>query len=100
MASCESYPFGDVVDKNNNHMQSLFSWFQLGDDEKYGLCAIHIYEEVRRGNNRRIMKKIFSLSSLSPRNKFGTDGCMTVNEPSAILLHRDSVTFPFLYKVR
>jgi hypothetical protein len=102
MASCESYPFGDVVDKssNNYQMQSLFSWFQLGDNEKYGLCAVHIYEEVRRGNNRRIMKKIFSLSSLSPRNKFGTDGCMTVNEPSAILLHRDSVTFPFLYKVR
>jgi hypothetical protein len=102
LASCESYPFGDVVDKSNNSnsMQSLFSWFQLGEDAKYGLCAIHIYEEVRRGNNRRIMKKIFSLSSLSSRNMFGTDGCMTVNEPSAILLHRDSVTFPFLYKVR
>lgn len=98
LASCESYPFDDV-DKNNIYMQSLFSWLQLGDDEKYGLCAVHIYEDVRRGNNRRMMKKTFSLSSLSPRNKFTSDGCMTVNEPSAILLHRDSVTFPFLYKV-
>ena len=92
LASCESY--------NNIYMQSLFSWFQLGDDAEYGLCAVHIYEDLRRGNNRRMMKKIFSLSSLSPRNKFASDGCMTINEPSAILLHCDSVTFPFLYKVR
>lgn len=99
LGSCESYPFY-VTDKNNIYMQSLFSWFQLGDDAEYGLCAVHIYEDLRRGNNRRMMKKIFSLSSLSPRNKFASDGCMNVNEPSAILLHCDSVTFPFLYKVR
>lgn len=99
LGSCESYPF-NVTDKSNIYMQSLFSWFQLGDDAEYGLCAVHIYEDTRRVNNRRMMKKIFSLSSLSPRNKFASDGCMTVNEPSAILLHCDSVTFPFLYKVR
>ena len=80
-------------------ISSLFSWFQLGDDENDGLCAMHVHEQDASGIARHIRKNIFSLSTLSPLNRFAEEGILSLNEPSAILLNRDSVTFPFLGRV-
>ena len=101
LATCESYPFYQHdVDADTHNMHSLYSWFQLGDDENDGLCAIHVYEHILCRKNRRAVKNIFSLSTLSPKNRCSTEGCLSVNEPSAVLLHSDSVTFPLLGRVR
>ena len=78
---------------------SLFSWFQLGEDDEHGLCAVHVYEHTASRAIRRARKNVFSLSSLSPLNRFD-EGSLSLNEPSAVLLHRDSVTFPFITRVR
>lgn len=79
---------------------SLFSWFQLGEDNDYGLCAVHVYEQTFSRKRRRACKHIFTLSTLSPLNRFAAEGRLVLNEPSAILLHRDSITFPILDRVR
>lgn len=101
LATCESYPlYQHDVDADAYTMHSLYSWFQLGDDENDGLCAIHVYEHILCRKNRRAVKNIFSLSTLSPKNRCSTEGCLNVNEPSAVLLHSDSVTFPLLGRVR
>ena len=101
LATCESYPlYQHDVDAGTHNMHSLYSWFQLGDDENDGLCAIHVYEHTLCRKNRRAVKNIFSLSTLSPQNRCSTEGCLSVNEPSAVLLHSDSVTFPLLGRVR
>lgn len=100
LASCESYRLHQHVDADTHHIHSLYSWFQVGDDENNGLCAVHVYEHILCRKIRRAVKNIFSLSTLSPQNRCNTEGCLSVNEPSALLLHSDSVTFPFLSRVR
>ena len=78
---------------------SLYSWFQLGQDEKYGLVAVHVYITTS-GKITRARKNIYSLSTLSPLSRSITEGHnLNVAEPSAILLHHDSVTFPVLSRV-
>ena len=49
---------------------------------------------------RRLHSDIFSLGTLSPRHGSTVDGRLSVDESSAMLLHCDSVTFPFLGRVR
>lgn len=80
-------------------LPSLSSWFQLGADDQYGLCVVHVYEQTLRNGMRRACKNIFCLSALSPQNRLVTEEYLSVNEPSALLLHRDSITFPRLYRV-
>jgi len=76
----------------------LYSWFQLGQDEKYGLVAVHT---TTCGKMHRARKNIYSLSTLSPLSRSLNEGhSLNVTEPSAILLHYDSVTFPLLSRVR
>ncbi|KAL7542795.1 hypothetical protein ACHAXR_012401 [Thalassiosira sp. AJA248-18] len=94
LASSISYCNQKDVDSNLNKIP--FSWFQLGEDDDHGLCAVHVYEQKLSGKRRRVGKNIFSLATLSPLNRFAADGSLSLNEPSAILLHRDSVNFPFL----
>jgi hypothetical protein len=101
LASCESYRLCQHDDDTDTYsMHSLYSWFQLGDDEYNGLCALHVYEHILCGKIRRAVKKIFSLSTLSPQNRFSTEGYLSVNETSAVLLSSDSVTYPVLGRVR
>lgn len=79
---------------------SVYSWFHLGEDDDYGLCAVHVYGQTVCRKRCRASKDVFSLSYLSPLNRFAVEGGLSVNEPSAVMLHRDSVTFPSLGRVR
>ncbi len=97
LACSNSYSF---CDQDNDDIRMLpYSWFQLGDDDKHGLCAVHVYEQTLRNDVRRACKNVFCLSALSPPNIRATEGCLSVKEPSALLLHRNSVTFPRICRV-
>ena len=77
----------------------LYYWFQLGQDEKHGLVAVHVHT-ITSGTMYRARKNIYSLSTLLPLSRSITEGhSLNVTEPSAILLHHDSVTFPILSRV-
>ena len=102
LASSKSYSYNQQVDDANAQQNpSLYSWLQLVEDEKYGLCAIHVHGQVVSGGKlNRAKKNIFSLSALSPRSVLAAEGnYLSVAESSPILLHRDSVTFPAMSKV-
>ena len=100
LACSNSYSLCNQDNDDIRMLPSNYSWFQLGNDDKHGLCAVHVYEQTLRNDMRRACKNVFCLSALSPRNIRVTEGCLSVNEPSALLLHRDSVTFPRICRVR
>ena len=99
LASSKSYC---LYQQQNNaqRVTPIFSWFQLGEDENNGFCAIHVHEQVLpAGKKHRAKKNIYSLSTLSPLNVSALEGHhLSVVEPSVLLLHQDSVTFPVLSK--
>jgi len=91
------YPQQQLYTVDQIMVPPIYSWFQLGQDEKYGLVAVHI---TTSGKMQRARKNIYSLSTLSPLSRSITEGhSLNVTEPSAILLHHDSVTFPVLSRV-
>ena len=100
LASSDSYclyPQQQLYTVDQIMVPPIYSWFQLGQDEKYGLVAVHI---TTSGKMHRARKNIYSLSTLSPLSRSITEGhSLNVTEPSAIQLHHDSVTFPVLSRV-
>ena len=81
-------------------MPSLFSRFHLGEDEDLGVCGVHLYEQALFERGRCTLKDTFCVSTLSPSNGSSAKESLRVVEPSALLLHRDAVTFPSLGRVR
>jgi len=102
LASSDSYclyPKQQLYTVDQIMVPPIYSWFQLGQDEKLGLVAVHVHA-ITSGAMHRARKNIYSLSTLSPLSRSITEGhSLNVTEPSAILLHHDSVTFPVLSRV-
>lgn len=100
LACSDSHVF--YVQQDNSDIcsvPSIYSWFQLGNDDEYGPCAVHVYEQTLRKDMRRACKSIFCLSTLSPPHVRDPEGSLSVHEPSASLLHRDSITYPRICRV-
>jgi len=70
------------------------SLLHLGKDSINGLSAVHIFEKVWKGV-RRLQKVVFDLGTLSPPY---VESSLGVDQPSAIIMQHDSVTFPAVSK--
>ncbi len=74
---------------------AYLSLLHLGNDNINGLSAVHILEKVWNGV-RQLRKIVFNLGTLSPPY---VESSLGVDQPSAIILQHDSITFPAFGKV-